>query len=75
MYIVENKGRWGGIGRIEFTVNSAERRIIQNLRQKEEKTMAATKYTETMFDQAELTALRAKFNYVDTDIKGHNIGR
>ena len=25
MYIVENKGRWGGIGRIEFTVNSAER--------------------------------------------------
>ena len=34
--------------------------------------MAATKYTETMFDQAELTALRAKFNYVDTDIKGRH---
>lgn len=34
--------------------------------------MAASKYTANMFDAEELAALREKFNYVDTDIKGRH---
>lgn len=46
--------------------------IYSELHIEKEDIMAAAKYTADMFDAEELAALRAEFNYVDTDIKGRH---